>query len=189
MNDFQVSRVQVVNGLAQTVVDNGTVGTTGFEANGVFPLGAGFTAKASVVYSPAKFLEAFPVGATTPIAYKNMPLPRAPRWTGQLGISYVGAVSSRLQLKVDGSVDYSGDTDLQFRSTDPLSPIARKHALLDGKIALRDAKGGWEIAVIGSNITDRRYVNFATALSVSGGAYYGTLNRPRIVAFQLSIFR
>ena len=189
VKNFQVSRSQVVNGLSQTVVANADVGTRGFEGSAVLQIAPGFTLNGSLVYSPAKFLKAFPVGAPVLIAYKGMPLPRAPRWSGQIGARYVTSVSDNLELRVQGSVDYADDAYLQFRTTDPFAPIAKRHALVDAQVALRDEAGGWEIAVIGSNLANRRFILFDTVLSASGGAYYGNQNRPRIVAFQLSLFR
>lgn len=189
VDDFQVSRAMVVNGLVQTVVANADIGSRGFEGSGVVSVGRGVTLNGSVVYSPAKFRHDFPEGAPVLIGYRNMPLPRAPRWTGEAGARYRGALSDRLDLRLEGAVRYTGDADQQFRSTDPLAPASRASTLLDAQIAVGDKRDGWEIAVIGTNLTDRRFVTFSSALSASGGAYYGTLNRPRIVAVQLRIFR
>ena len=187
VDDFQVSRVQVVGGLAQTVISNGEVGTRGAEAAGAWRVNKELTLSGSVVYSPAKFTQDFPKGAATPVAYDGMPLPRAPRWTAEANAEWVRPLSETLDLRLAGTLIYSSDSDLQFRSTDPLAPISKERTLVDAQVGISDKAQGWEVSLLATNLTDKRFVNFTTAVSGGGGAYYGTLNRPRMIALQLKL--
>ena len=70
-----------------------------------------------------------------------------------------------------------------------MAPISKAHLLLDAQVAIANAEGGWELALIGTNLTDERYVTFDTNVSAGGGAYYGSLNRPRVIALQVRLKR
>jgi outer membrane receptor protein involved in Fe transport len=186
VDGFQVSRVAVVDANAQSVISNGDIGARGAEANGSWKVDEHLTLGANLVYSDAKFRKDFPeTGAL--VAYEDMRLPRAPKWSGAVNIRYSRPVGERLTLRLEGAAAYTGDADLQLRSTDPLAPIAKAHTLLDGQIALADEGRGWEVALIGTNLTNERFATFDTAVTAGGGAYYGTLNRPRVIAVQLKL--
>lgn len=187
VDGFQVSRVEVVDGLAQSVISNADIGGRGAEASGSWRLGA-VTFNANAVYSVAEFRKDFGTAGAL-VAYKGMPLPRAPKWSGSLGARYSHSLNDRLSLRLQGAAAYNSDADLQLRSTDPLSPKSKAHTLLDGQIALADAQGGWELAVIGTNLADKRYTTFASSVTAGGSAYWGTLNRPRVIALQLKFTR
>jgi iron complex outermembrane receptor protein len=186
VDGFQVSRVEVVDGNAQSVISNGDIGARGAEANGSWEVDQHLTLNANLVYSDAKFTKDFGASGAL-VAYKNMPLPRAPKWSGAVSARYSHPIGERLNLRVEGAAAYTGNADLQLRSTDPRAPIAKAHTLLDGQIAIGDEARGWEVALIGTNLTDERYVTFDTAVTAGGQAYYGTLNRPRVVAVQLKL--
>jgi outer membrane receptor protein involved in Fe transport len=189
VKDFQVSRAQVVNGLVQTTISNGDIGTRGAEVAGSWRVSDDLTLNGNVVYAPAKFRKDFPEGVTPLVAYEGMPLPRAPEWTAEIGARYVRAVTDALDLRLEGKVGYASDSDLQFRSTDPLAPVSKAHTFVDAQVALANGQSGWEVALIGTNLTDERYVTFTTGASASPDAYYGTLSRPRVIALQLKLSR
>jgi outer membrane receptor protein involved in Fe transport len=189
VKDFQVSRTQVINGLSQAVIANADVRTRGAEVAGAWAVTESLTLNGNVVYADAKFAKDFPPAPAPMIAYEGMPLPRAPKLTARFGAEYLKDLTDDLELRLQGSASYTSDSDLQFRSTDPLSPIAEAHWLLDAQVAIGSLKNGWEVSFIGTNLADERYVVFATNVSAGGSSYYGNLNRPRTVAVQLRLTR
>jgi outer membrane receptor protein involved in Fe transport len=188
VDGFQVSRTAVVDGVAQLVISNGDIGARGAEFSGSWQVTPKLTLNGGVVYSDAKFTKDFGASGAL-VAYKNMRTPRAPAWSGSMNARYQTTLGDRLSLRIEGSAAYTGDADLQLRSTDPLAPIAKAHTLLDGQVAIADKARGWELALIGTNLGDKRFATFDTAVTAGAGAYYGTLNRPRVIALQLKVSR
>lgn len=172
--------------ISQTVVGNSDVRSRGVEANLSYEPAAGLTLGANVVYADAHFSDNFP--ASGAIGFAGDRLTRAPLWSGNATIDYVGEVGGG--YKVFGGLrgDYASKTLYQFVAAQPTAPFGAAHATLDARVGLRSPEG-WELAVLGTNITDRRYVDFATSITAGGGAYYGSFNRPRVVALQFTIRR
>ncbi|GAA0322852.1 TonB-dependent receptor [Sphingomonas oligophenolica] len=186
---FQVGRTQVVAGLSQTVIGNADVLSRGAEASTSLRIVNGLWVDGNVVYDDSHFTKDFPAGATPLVAYAGMPLQRAPKWTAMGAVRYQGDLSSTVRLRARAAVNYSSEYDLQYRASDPLAPKSLEHAQIDASIALLHTGTGIEVAVIGTNLTDKRYAYFTSSISAGGSAYFGSLNRPRTVALQLSIRR
>jgi len=188
VEDFQVNRVQIVDGQVQTTIGNADIRSRGAEASGAWEVADGLTLDASVVYADAEFRKDFPDVAPLE-AFKGMPLVRAPKWSAKAGGRYVRDLTDNLDLRIQGALTYASDADLQPRAGSPLAPISKAHTLLDAQIAVGDRARGWELAVIGTNLTDERYVVFSSNVPVGGEAFYGARNRPRIIALQLKLTR
>ena len=45
------------------------------------------------------------------------------------------------------------------------------------------------MALLGTNLTNRRYVTFATSITAGDNACYGSFNRPQVVALQVTLKR
>lgn len=193
VEDFQVGRVQALNGFPQVVIDNTEIRSRGVEGSLQWRATENLDLNGSFVYADAEFTEAYfsddGAGGQVLEAFEGMRLPRAPKWSARLGADYRKDISSNLTLNAGGSIRYADETDLQIHASNPLAPVAAAHTLLDARISLGSAGGGWELSLIGNNLTDERYVTFVTdaPLAPSGEAYYGTLNRPRTIAIQLKV--
>lgn len=195
VKDFQTGYTTAVGSpaVAQTVIGNSDIRSRGFEASGALRPLPGLKLNASIVYAKGIFLDDFPI-ATAAVARKGDPLTRAPRWSGQVGIDYEKDIGGGLNLFAGASVDWASTALHQFIRPQPDAPRLDKHQLIDARIGIRDEDKGWEFAVIGTNLTDKQYAVFAT--SVSGGgtgignrAFYGAINRPRVIALQFTLKR
>lgn len=193
VKDFQTGYTTAVGNpaVSQTVIGNSDIRSRGFEANAAFRPLPGLKLDASIVYAKSIFLDNFPV-ATAAVARKGDPLTRAPKWSGKLGFDYDTAVNSDLTFFMGGSVDFASTALHQFIVPQPDAPRLESHQLVDAKIGIRDETAGWEFAVIGTNLTNERYAVFATSISgggtgINNRAFYGAINRPRVIALQLTL--
>ncbi|MEJ7936142.1 TonB-dependent receptor, partial [Sphingobium sp. AN558] len=124
-------------------------------------------------------------------------LVNAPEWSGNAGASYESPLGSALKLGLS--------TDVTFASSVPtdaaINPllISPKRALLDATARIGDAKGAWEVALIGRNLTQKYYwasgqqLQF-TGLTASGtptaftpADTYAVLNRGREIMLRVTV--
>lgn len=171
--------------VSQTVVGNSDVRSRGFEANLSYQPVPDLTLGANVVYADAEFTGNFP--ASGAIGRKRDRLTRAPVWSGNATVDYQRELGGGAEVFAGLRGDYASKTLYQFVAAQPLAPFGAAHATLDARIGLRSADRGWEVALLGTNITDRRFVEFATSVTAGGGAYYGSFNRPRVIALQFTV--
>ena len=193
VDGFQVGRLATINGINQSVISNSNVQTVGAEASGSWSVFDDLTITGNVLYSEAKFTEDLfsddGAGGQILEAYDGMVLPRAPRWTAQLGAKYETDLGDDFRFRAQGTLRYASTADLQLRASNPLAPKSEEHTTLDLQVAIANKSGGWEVSVIGNNITNERYATFASDSFLDGSAYYGGRNRPASVAVQLKLVR
>ncbi|GLS98919.1 TonB-dependent receptor [Sphingobium jiangsuense] len=110
------------------------------------------------------------------------PTQRAPEWSGTVNASYVQPIGT-LELKAATTLFF---TDGYFLA-DNLDPMLhqRGYARIDGRLSLGSPAKGWELAVIGSNLTDRKISSWCYDTPATLGSYSCVLERPRSVSFQL----
>ena len=186
VNDFQTSYTTPIGNPAvvQTVVGNSDVRSRGVEANASLEPLPGLTIGGNVVYADSKFTDDFP--ATGAVGLKGDRLTRAPKWSGNATIDYAGEVSDGYELFGGARLDFASRTLYQFTRPQPLAPFGESRGTVDARVGVRSTTQGWEVALLGTNVFDRRYVEFATSITAGGGAYYGSFNRPRVIALQLT---
>jgi outer membrane receptor protein involved in Fe transport len=194
VEDFQVGRVTTDNGFPEVVIDNSEIESRGVEGSVAWDVTDEFSLNGSFVYADAGFTQDLfsedEMGNLTVLeAYDGMPLPRSPKWSARLTGDYQKDIGQNLSLSASGSLRYTSDYDLQFRASNPLAPIADAHTLVDLQLSLGARDGGWEVALIGNNLSDEQYNIFTTDYPLDSDAYYGALNRPRTIALKLSIAR
>jgi iron complex outermembrane recepter protein len=94
-------------------------------------------------------------------------VPYAPRWSGLVGGSYQHEVLGHLKADLDVNVDYRSDEISQpIISGQPaplLPPLAGLHRL-NLSVGLADPAQGWEVRLIGQNLTDQRAYGFSFPL-------------------------
>lgn len=195
VNNFQTGRLVVIppSVLPETVISNADVRSTGGEISGQVAAGDNFTLSGSLTYADSRFtqdvLNEVDPGVFEVEVYDGMRLPRAPRLMGRLGFDYTAPLNDRLELNANGLLRYASTSDLQFRSTNPLSPKSESNATIDLQVGISDKQAGWSIALIGNNLTDKRVTTFTSQHLFDDDAYYGTRNRPRTIAIQLKLIR
>lgn len=183
---FQTSYTTAVGTppVSQTVIGNSNVRSRGAEANISFEPLSGLTLAGNVVYAKSIFTENFPASAA--IARKGDPLTRAPEWSGNASIDYEGEVSG-MTLLAGVNADFASKTLYQFVVPQPAAPFGEAHGIVNARLGLRSLDKRWEVALLGTNLFDRRFVEFATSITAGGGAYYGSYNRPRVIALQVTL--
>jgi len=120
----------------------------------------------------------------------------APEWTAALSGTYTAHVGPNMDLSFTLDANFRDD---YFMSAD-LDPatIQDSYWKLNGRIALTDIGGVWEVALIAKNLTDSDTASASTAVPFGSsntsawnipdfeGTYYYTMDRPRSFALQLS---
>lgn len=82
-------------------------------------------------------------------------LVRAPKWTGNAGFSYDTPVGNGFHLGLNGNVSHSGAyfTD----TTNTPGGRQKSYELVDASVRFGHEAQGWEVALIGRNLTDSYY--------------------------------
>lgn len=195
IKDFQINNVVEVGTppVSTTFVQNADIGARGFEGSAGFRIAPGLRVSGSVVYSDGEFSRRFPTVGPV-IGNDGDRITRAPEFTSKIAVDYERSASDDLTVFGGASMDTSSSFLLQFAAQRPDAPTAKSYQLLNARIGVRSRSSGLELAVVGTNLGNDRYVTFATPVSAGGTgignqAFYGTYTRPRIVALQLSIKR
>ncbi len=115
-------------------------------------------------------------GAYTLQDLRGDTLSHAPAWTGNFGASYETPISAGLKIGFSGDVSY---TDGYFTDT-PKNPAGRlpSHAKLDASIRLSEVDDQWEMALIGTNLTNRYTWDRSYIATFGGGGTGTTVGNP-----------
>lgn len=163
------------NAVQQDLRNAGSVRTKGAEFDFTYrtPLD-GLSLHGALAYSRGRYLEYLapchqgqtqpdcrmmfnPIFGTTGLQQdlSGTQLARAPEWAGNAGFTYETPVSSRLKLGLSGDMNFSS----AYFTNGTSSPGGRQQAyqVYDAAIRLMDEDAGWEVAVIGKNLSDEYY--------------------------------
>jgi iron complex outermembrane recepter protein len=113
----------------------------------------------------------------------------APKWTGNIAADFDYPVSETLQIAFNVNADISSS----YSAGNILDTFTRQggFAKIGARLALGTIDDGWEIALVGRNLTNERIILTAGQLPLSttltggqGTAYSGIFDRPRNIAVQ-----
>lgn len=116
----------------------------------------------------------------------------APKWSGSLAADFEYPMGDNLQVSLNINTDFSSS----YASGNVLDPFTTQDsfARVGARLALGTIDDGWEIAVVGRNLTNRRVLLTAGQLPLSttltgglGTAYSGIFDRPRNIAVQAQL--
>ncbi|BFM14680.1 TonB-dependent receptor [Maricurvus nonylphenolicus] len=112
-------------------------------------------------------------------------LPQAPKWTWNLGLDHEVALGNNLELHSHVDLNYTDDHYI----ADDLDPRSEEDAytVVNARVALRNPESGWELALLGKNLTDEHIRNYFTNGGLSDGVALSNLSAPRTVALQFRI--
>ncbi|WP_197422524.1 MULTISPECIES: TonB-dependent receptor [unclassified Phenylobacterium] len=197
VENFQFSRTAVVGnpGVAQTVVTNLDVRSRGVELNGSLRVAEGLRLSGGVVYADSIFTETVPPAPAVPVAVDGLRQPRAPKWSGNLDANFSRPLTDELTLNVLGSVEFMSKTYFQPNVGVNLNaPLRDGFGKINLRVAVENEAAGWEIALLGKNLTDVTEPQFVTSVSGTGAggntpAWYGIVNPPRSIVLQFRIRR
>ncbi len=124
---------------------------------------------------------------TTDLAGKH--LPRAPKWGVTLSGAYEGALSTKLDYRVNAGLQYSdeyeGNSDAIPNSNDD------GYVSFDAGFAIMDKEKVWELALIGRNLSNEYWIASSYQVPVTGSNtrlsdIAATVNRGRQVMLRLT---
>ncbi|WP_191229318.1 TonB-dependent receptor [Aurantiacibacter xanthus] len=126
-----------------------------------------------------------PRGQTCVQDLSGSPRSYAPEWSG--------AVGAELMLPVSSDLDFTANPVVAFSSSyfmtatgDPLLQ-QEGYAKIDLRLGLSSHEGGWELALIGRNLTDKATASYRLGVPGADGSVLAMLERGRSVALQFSI--
>lgn len=99
------------------------------------------------------------------------PLTRAPEWNYNLGFSYDLALGNSHTLIVGGDINFTDD----YLTQEDQNPFARQKAFttMNSNLRLESNDGKYEIAVIGRNLGNERYIELTTSKAFGSTAGFG----------------
>jgi iron complex outermembrane receptor protein len=172
--DIQFTATQTVNNdIAAVVANAGEATIKGVELELAARPVSGFDLTLAVGYTDASYDRIAPGVSGITTASK---LPKTPEWTGSVGAQYAFALP-RGMLTLRSDYSYRSYTETTPTNTAMLAQPA--FGLLSARIALASNDGTREVALFGTNLTDKLYVtNGLEAVALFGQAEvnYG---RPR----------
>jgi iron complex outermembrane receptor protein len=108
----------------------------------------------------------------------------APKYSGNVAISYTQPVTDRLDARFDVST-YFSSYFYQQPNADPLL-IQPAYAKLDARVSIGPADRRWEVAVIGKNLTNKITASYRQQTSTSPGSVQALVEPARSIGFQAS---
>jgi len=119
-----------------------------------------------------------PLGAAFGQDLKGTPTPLAPDWSGRIDANYSVPLDGYL-LKLAGGVQFSSRYGLQSDGRpDNMQPAYERY---DARVSFAPDDDRWELALIGTNLTNEKVAIFAAARSQSPADIAATLDRARQV--------
>lgn len=122
----------------------------------------------------------------------GFPTSFAPEWSGNLALRY----SSRLDiaglerpLVLSAGIEIMATAEYYTSVTGAEGSLQESFAKLDARIAVGDADGRWEVALVGRNLTDESYGVWYEPLVGAGlnTGWFTTTARPRQLGVQLRV--
>lgn len=106
----------------------------------------------------------------------------APKWTGTIGFKYQTDVGSGLKLRIGSDANFVS----AYYAANDLDPFTRQDAYLkvNGSVGLA-SEDGWEVSLIGRNLTNELTFADSNDLPLAVGTYRVGVQRPRTVALRL----
>ena len=188
--DYDILGLQVsaVTGLSTApvlvVVNAGRANTRGVEFEANLRVSDSFSLRGAAAYNRARynvFLGPCYAGQTVALGCNRLPnaagvfqaqdqagqqIPRAPAWSLLAGLNYSTPVAEGRRIAFSVDTSYTSSYFAQAQN----NPASRQHgyALVDSTIAYRDDHSGYEIALIGRNLTNKYYFSRANDASFTG---------------------
>lgn len=98
-------------------------------------------------------------------------LVRAPEWMGTLGVVYDLPVASGLGLTLAANGNYSSRYSTNLTNLPGFFQPA--YAKLNASVALHDADAGWEVSLLGNNITNKITSGSCSNSNLQNGSFFG----------------
>lgn len=191
----ETSFILLGSGVPDAIIGNAAESVSqGVELSGALQVTAGLRLTAALAYLSSEY-ESYPNGPCTSLGNATVPgcvtdlegkeRAYSPELSGSIGLSYRRALTPDLELTLDSNVYYTDEYFTQANA-DPLS-IQDSYTKWDARIGLGAANGRWEIALVGTNLSDATTFAYWSPLPSSPGSGQVLTERPRSVALQASL--
>jgi outer membrane receptor protein involved in Fe transport len=188
-DDYQVSSFDGVN---QTVNNAATTETRGVEVEVDWAATENLTLGAALAYLDAEYTD-FENAPCAPVNQADCVngdfrdasgerITFAPEYSGSVYATYIQPITGDLDLRLRLTAAFSDEYDTQLDKSEPT--IAESYVLVNARAAIAKQDGSWEVAVIGSNLTDERLFNFAGNLPLFSGAHFANTRPPRLITLE-----
>lgn len=184
-------------------VDNASAAkVSGVEAEGRVAIGDHIQLSGAVGYLDFKYTNWLrgqcPFGVTSNVTggfcdYSGLRATFAPKWTGNLAADFTYPVSDDLQIALNLNADFSSRYQSNANVLDS-STYQKGYTKIGARLALGTIDDGWEIALVGRNLTNERIILTSAGLPLSttltgntGVANTGIFDRPRNIAVQANV--
>jgi outer membrane receptor protein involved in Fe transport len=166
----------------------------GFEVEANYNVGNGLRLRGQVGYNHSRYTD-FPgapcyggqtaaqgcVGGVQDLTGKTLTL--APAWTGSVGFSYDTSISNTIMLGVSSDVVFTDGYHTQLAQ----NPVSYQSSVtrLNAGVRVYSEDETWELAFIGRNLTNERYISGSADKPGGGGLdVFGTAVRARQLGIQ-----
>ncbi|BFM15429.1 TonB-dependent receptor [Maricurvus nonylphenolicus] len=189
--EFEGLQVSTFTSDGFTVGNAGEAISQGMEVDGMWRLSESLTLSGSAAYLDARYGEfdsapctvaqsAMDANCSQDLGGKELIF--SPEWSANVALDHVTALSDALELRSRLDMNF---TDNHYLAND-LDPIDEEAAntIFNARVALAAADGGWEVALVGKNLTDVEVRNFAADTPLLTGAHVGFYSPPRTISIQ-----
>ncbi len=85
---------------------------------------------------------------------------KTPKWTATVGGQYVMPISNSFELI--SQLDYAYKSKIYHDSANSPLIVQKGYGLLNGRLTFQPAEGPWSVAVFGTNLTNKHYIQAGT---------------------------
>lgn len=195
--EFSDLQVSIYDGVLGFNVGNAAKATSqGIEIDGRYAVNSELTLSGSVAWLDFEF-EDYPNGQCTQLEriVTGVPTCDYEGKTNQYVADLSGALSADLAVPMNNHMDFRTTLDLVFSSDYNPSQNLDPNIAQDGyikvnmRVAIEDVNAGWEVALVGKNLTDERVVTYANDTPLAANltqsiGYYSFVESPRTIALQ-----
>jgi iron complex outermembrane receptor protein len=162
--NYQVNFFDIYNGSPVTrLINAGSVSTKGVEADLKARPSEHLMLSAAAAYTKAR-IDQFncPQGTSANCNVNGKPLPFAPDWKTSLRAEYRMPLNDNYELKF--ASDYRWQSAVQYSINQTPDTVQGAYGVWDASATLANA-GGWRIALVGKNLTDKHYSSMLSTFS------------------------
>ena len=198
-DDLQVS---IFDGtLGFNVGNAGAAETKGIELDGRFALTDRLMMGAALAFLDFEFTDfekgqcyqgqtpSQTVGTTKYCDYKGKTNQYVADYSGNVTFTYTREFGDALELRAGTDFVFTDD----YNSSQNLDPSQEQdgYVKVNARLAIADVKSGWELALIGKNLTDEDVISYSNDVPLANSSFgsighYAFVERPRSVAVQAS---
>ncbi|CAA0079791.1 TonB-dependent receptor [Zhongshania aliphaticivorans] len=110
-------------------------------------------------------------------------------YSGNVGLVYTKAFGDAMEFRAGTDFTFTDD----YNSSQNLDPSQEQDGYVEVnmRLAIADVKSGWEVALIGKNLTDEDVVSYSNDVPLANSSFgsighYAFIERPRSVAVQVA---